>query len=134
MKIEALDYVVLIVHDLDRALAFYHGAMGIPLKHRAERFAQLQTGTTRLGLFTRDAMAETLHQPLKPPNPDAPGFEIGFKVDDVDAAYMELLAAGAGAVTEPETRPWGQRTAYVRDPDGNLVELVTQLRRPGEKA
>ncbi len=130
MKIQALDYVVLIVADLDRALAFYNGTMGIPLKHRAERFAQLQTGATRLGLFTREAMAETLHQPLRPADPAAPGFEIGFKVDDVDAAYAELLAAGASGVTEPETRPWGQRTAYVRDPDGNLVELVTQLRRP----
>jgi len=132
MKVEALDYVVLVVADLERALAFYTQTMGLPLRHRAERFAQLDTGSTRLALFTRDAMAETLHQALRVPAPDAPAFEIGFKVDDVDAAYDELTVAGAEPVTAPETRPWGQRTAYVRDPDGNLIELVTQLRRPGK--
>lgn len=132
MKVKALDYVVLVVADLQRALAFYTQTMGLPLRHRAERFAQLDTGSTRLALFTRDAMAETLHQALHAPAPDAPAFEIGFKVDDVDAAYGELTAAGAEPVTAPETRPWGQRTAYVRDPDGNLIELVTQLRKPGE--
>jgi len=55
---------------------------------------------------------------------DAPGFELGFKVVDVDAAYAELVAAGADAVTSPRDRPWGQRTAYVADPDGHLIELV----------
>jgi catechol 2,3-dioxygenase-like lactoylglutathione lyase family enzyme len=33
-------------------------------------------------------------------------------------------AAGVEAVTPPTDRPWGQRTAYVRDPDGHLVELA----------
>lgn len=130
MHVEALDYVVLIVEDLDRSLAFYHDLMGIPLKHQAPRFAQLQTGTTRLALFTREAMADTLHQPLQAPTADAPAFELGFKVTDVDAAYQELVDEGATPVTAPETRPWGQRTAYVRDPDGHLIELVTQLSRP----
>lgn len=127
MQVKSLDYVVLVVDDLDRALAFYRDTLGLPLKHRAERFAQLETGTTRLALFTRQAMAETLHQELDRPPASAPAFELGFKVEDVDAAYRELTAAGATPVTAPETRPWGQRTAYVRDPEGNLIELVTQL-------
>jgi uncharacterized glyoxalase superfamily protein PhnB len=42
----------------------------------------------------------------------------------VDNAYAELVVSGAAAVTPPADRPWGQRTAYVRDPDGNLIELV----------
>ena len=127
MRVEGLDYVVLLVEDLDRALDFYTGTLGLPLKHRAEEFAQLETGATRLALFTRAAMARTLHQTLDQPAASAPAFEIGFKVDDVDSAYQTLVAAGATAVSTPETRPWGQRTGYVRDPDGNLIELVTPL-------
>ncbi len=130
MQAQALDYIVLVVGDLDRALAFYCDTMGLPLKHRAARFAQLQTGTTRLGLFTREAMAETLGQEIRPPAADAPAFEIGFKFDDVDEAWRTLTAAGAEGVTAPHDRPWGQRTAYIRDPDGNLVELVEQLEKP----
>ena len=51
-------------------------------------------------------------------------FEIGFKVDDVDAVFARLVGGGARPAVEPGTRPWGQRTAYVRDPDGHLVELA----------
>lgn len=131
MRVTSLDYIVLIVEDLDRALGFYCDTLGIALRHRAERFAQLETGTTRLGLFTREAMAKTLDQAITAPGERAPAFELGFKVDDVDAAWEELSAAGAPPVSPPHDQPWGQRTAYVRDPDGNLIELVQQLRRPG---
>jgi hypothetical protein len=31
----------------------------------------------------------------------------------------------------PTTRSWGQRTAYVRDPDGNLIELAQDGVDPG---
>lgn len=134
MKIEALDYVVLIVADLERALGFYRDTLGIALRHRAERFAQLETGATRLGLFTREAMAETLDMDIEPPATRAPAFELGFKLDAIDEAWDTLMAAGAEAVTAPRDRPWGQRTAYVRDPDGNLIELVQQLRRPDPPA
>lgn len=124
VRFEVLDYVVLVVADLDRALAFYAGTLGLPVQHRVERYAQIDAGSTRLSFFTRDAMAETLGTELVPAAPDAPAFELGFKVDDCDAAFAELTGAGAPAVAPPTTRPWGQRTAYVRDPDGNLVELA----------
>jgi lactoylglutathione lyase len=129
MKLEILDYVVLIVSDLDRALHFYTRTLGLELQHRAEKYAQLKAGTTRLSLYARDAMAETLGMRLDVPSPSAPAFELGFKVEDCDAAFAELIAAGAIAVTQPTTRPWGQRTAYARDPDGHLIELAQDLGR-----
>jgi lactoylglutathione lyase len=128
MDLEAPDYVVIVVDDLDRALDFYVGTLGLPLGHRSGPYAQLATGRTRIALYLRSAMAETLGVgELGRPAPDAPGFEIGFKVDDVDAAYAELVDAGAEGVTRPTDRPWGQRTAYLRDPDGHLVELAEQV-------
>ena len=72
-------------------------------------------------------MAKTLGMSLKPPAYDAPGFEIGFKVPDVGVAFAELVERGATPVTAPPARPWGQRTAYVRDPDGHLIELAQDL-------
>jgi catechol 2,3-dioxygenase-like lactoylglutathione lyase family enzyme len=73
-------------------------------------------------------MAKILAMALEPPAASAPGFEIGFKVADVDAAFAELVARGAPPVAPPTDRFWGQRTAYVRDPDGHLVELAQDLR------
>jgi catechol 2,3-dioxygenase-like lactoylglutathione lyase family enzyme len=121
--------VVLVVEDLDRAVGFYCDVLGLPLGHRSGAFAQLATGVTRVALYERPAMASTLGRELEPPSPDAPGFELGFKVDDCAAAYAELVAAGATPAVPPTDRPWGQRTAYVRDPDGHLVELAEDMAR-----
>jgi catechol 2,3-dioxygenase-like lactoylglutathione lyase family enzyme len=130
MKLTAPDYVIVIVGDLDRALDFYTRVLGLTLGHRSGDYAQFQTGTTRVGLYTRAAMEKILHIPLQPPSPQAPGFEIGFKVADVDAAFAELVARGAAPAAPPTDRFWGQRTAYVRDPDGHLIELAQDLRGP----
>ena len=124
MKIVRFDYTVLIVSDLDRALDFYIDILGIPLGHRAGGYAQLRTGPTRLSLYTREAMQETLGHPITAPDPAAPGFEIGFIVDDVDAVYADFVERGAASAVPPTDREWGQRTAYLRDPDGHLVEIV----------
>lgn len=128
MELTAPDYLVLVVTDLDRSLAFYVDLLGLPLGHRSGPYAQLATGTTRLALYERHAMAETLGRPLRAPDPDAPGFELGFKVAGLDAVHAELVAGGAAAVASPTDRPWGQRTSYLRDPDGHLVELVDASR------
>lgn len=128
MELNSPDYVVLIVEDLDRALRFYTEVLGIRLGHRSGDYAQMDTGKTRLGFYTREAMSRTLGMSLKPPDIENPGFEIGFKVEDVDAAFLELIEKGASPAMPPTTRPWGQRTAYVRDPDGHLIELAQDLR------
>jgi lactoylglutathione lyase len=69
-------------------------------------------------------MAATLGFDVEPPAASAPGFELGFKVADVDHEFESLVAVGIEPVTPPTDRPWGQRTAYVRDPDGHLIELA----------
>jgi lactoylglutathione lyase len=129
MRLRLPDYVVLIVDDLDRALEFYVGVLGLDLGHRSGPFAQLATGATRLALYERSSMAMVLGRPLTAPADDAPGFELGFKVADCDSTYRELIGRGAAAAVEPADRPWGQRTAYVRDPAAHHIELAQDLYR-----
>ncbi|MDI3536860.1 MAG: lactoylglutathione lyase [Eubacteriaceae bacterium] len=53
-------------------------------------------------------------------------FEIALSVDDfaaVDQAFEAATRAGAKAVMPPTTEDWGQRTCYVADPEGNLIEI-----------
>ena len=53
-------------------------------------------------------------------------FEIAMKVENfsqVDAVYSEVCAKGANGVMPPTTMSWGQRTCYVADPEGNLIEI-----------
>lgn len=128
MELKSLDYVVLIVDDIDKAQRFYTETLGLPLKHRRGDYAQMALSGTRLALFSRKAMGSVLGDALGPET-SAAKFELGFKVEDCDAAFEELVACGVPAITAPETRSWGQRTAYVADPDGNLIELVQDLER-----
>ena len=51
------------------------------------------------------------------------GFEVWIEAEDVPAALARAVAAGAEPVQEPVVKPWGQTVAYVRDPNGTLIEL-----------
>lgn len=53
-------------------------------------------------------------------------YEIALKVDSfvaVNKTFAEVTARGAVPVMEPETMPWGQRTCYIADPEGNLIKI-----------
>ena len=53
-------------------------------------------------------------------------FEIALYVDtfeEVDKEYGRIIKQGAKSVMEPTTEPWGQRTCYIADPEGNLIEI-----------
>lgn len=57
----------------------------------------------------------------------APSFEIAFTTDDVAAAVVRAVAAGAPLMQPPEQMPWGQTVAYVADLDRFLVEICTPM-------
>jgi predicted enzyme related to lactoylglutathione lyase len=49
-------------------------------------------------------------------------------VDDVDRTTEQLKSRGAQIVVEPMSHPeWGIRTLHLRDPDGNLIEVNSQM-------
>ena len=53
-------------------------------------------------------------------------FEIALYVDtfeEVDIEYDKAIAKGATSILKPTTEPWGQRTCYIADPEGNLIEI-----------
>ncbi|MDE5862205.1 MAG: VOC family protein, partial [Ruminococcus sp.] len=53
-------------------------------------------------------------------------FEIALYVDtfeEVDIEYHKAISKGATSILEPVTEPWGQRTCYIADPEGNLIEI-----------
>ena len=61
--------------------------------------------------------------------------EIALYVDtfeEVDEAYKSVIEKGAVSVLEPVTEPWGQRTCYIADPEGNLIEIGS-FNRPFER-
>lgn len=124
-----LGYVVRFVEALEPAVAFYRDALGQRLTKRTDHWAQFDCGSVRLGLFERATMAQQMG--LAPAALGTPpgGVELAFEVSDCDAAHATALARGARQFSPPQDRPWGERTGYLLDPDGGLVELFTRATR-----
>jgi lactoylglutathione lyase len=57
----------------------------------------------------------------------APRFELFVYVDDVEAQVETFRTAGYAVLQEPATMPWGERQAYVSDPDNNPIALATPI-------
>ncbi|WP_436376802.1 VOC family protein [Cytobacillus sp. BC1816] len=54
-------------------------------------------------------------------------FELGFVTEEVEAAVEKLKAAGVPVLLEPVEKPWGQKVAYVEDPDGHYIEICSPI-------
>ena len=54
------------------------------------------------------------------------GFTLEFRIIDVDAHHERLLARGVEILKPPTTQPWGRRSVWLRDPDGNIVNLYQE--------
>ena len=124
-------YTILYVNDVAGAIDFYERAFGLARGFVADdgTYGELSTGDTTLSFAAHALVGSFLpgtyrrHDPHEPP----PGVEIGLVTDDVNAAWETALAAGATPLAPPVTKPWGQTVAYVRDPEGMLVELCTPV-------
>jgi catechol 2,3-dioxygenase-like lactoylglutathione lyase family enzyme len=53
-----------------------------------------------------------------------------FEVENVDQEYDRLLEMNVPIVKPPTTQPWGLRSVWFRDPDGNIVNFFTAVNRP----
>jgi lactoylglutathione lyase len=119
-------YTILYVRDVAASLGFYERAFAQKRRffHESGQYAELETGATTLAFASHELAAANV------PGLSATSgssFEVCFVTEDVPAAYARALEAGAEGLGEPQTKPWGQQVAYVRDPDGNLVELASPV-------
>ena len=122
-------YTILYVADVAASLDFYERALGQRRRfvHESGQYAELDTGETALALAARELAAANVPGVYRPERRSGaqPTFEVCFVTTDVQGAFDRAITEGADAVTPPQTKPWGQDVAYVRDPDGNLVEIAS---------
>jgi catechol 2,3-dioxygenase-like lactoylglutathione lyase family enzyme len=130
-------HVGVTVADLDRAVDFYRTVLDLSLLDRftvdgeafatgvgvdgaSADFAHLDAGGVRIELVAYDPEGDAVHSGAV----NRPGTaHLGFAVEDVDAVY-ESLPEEVETVSAPQTTASGTRILFVRDPEGNLVELL----------
>jgi methylmalonyl-CoA/ethylmalonyl-CoA epimerase len=116
--LKGIGQILVPVDDVDRAVEFYEGVLGLPLSMRFPGIAFFDAGGVRLYLATV-------------PRPDFQGrATIYFRVDDVSAA-LELLESRGAPVRERPEIVFGDATydlwlAFVTDPDGNQIGLMRE--------
>lgn len=115
--------------DLTRSLSFYRDGLGGELVYRfpdsgTPDFVTLRFGETEMGI---GRMADKPLHGLAQRPASGHRIELCVNVPGVDAAVQKLALSGAAVVMPPADQPWGERAAYVEDPDGNLVLLVAPI-------
>jgi len=106
--------IALFTDDVEATRRFYERFLGTAPDAEWPGGAIYTVGTIKLLVHERaGAMADG------PPNED----HVALGVAALDAACDELRAEGVGFLVEPRDYPWG-RSAYLRDPDGRLLELA----------
>lgn len=122
-----LDGFGLFVEDMATMVRFYRDVLGFEIREdeNATNVYLVKDGTLFM-LYRRkdfESMTHRRYEYLKGANGH---FEIALYVDtfdEVDSEYARIVAAGAQPILPPTTEPWGQRTCYITDPEGNLIEI-----------
>ena len=123
----AFNTVGLFTTDNAKVVAFYRDIFGFHTEwNGTEPNVEMTLGNSRIILFPRDAFEQMTSRPYAYPQGDNGTMEISFDVPsfaDVDKEYERAVSMGAKPIFAPTTEPWGQRTCYVADPEGNLIEI-----------
>ena len=122
-----LDGFGLFVEDMGKMIRFYRDILGFEIKEdeNTSNVYLLKDGTLFLLYGRKDfeKMTNRKYEYLKGVNGH---FELALYVDtyeEVDKEYERVIGMGAKPILEPTTEPWGQRTCYIADPEGNLIEI-----------
>lgn len=122
-----LDGFGLFVSDMGKMIRFYRDVLGFEIREDEDtsNVYLIKDGTLFLlyGRSDFEKMTSRKYEYIKGINGHS---EIALYVDtfeEVDAEYKKAVEKGAVPILEPTTEPWGQRTCYIADPEGNLIEI-----------
>lgn len=121
--------VSLNVEDVAASAGFATTHFGFTEQMSAEGFVSLGHPTAGVNLVFLATGLPTF-KPAEIAGPAGQGLLLAFVVDDLDAHFERIQAAGARVVTPPETEPWGERYCQLADPNGLVWQLVEWVDTP----
>lgn len=128
MAAPQLDNVRLLADDFAATFAFYAEGLGLPVLYGTAEgpYAELSAGTASIGVVARERMPG-----VDPAPPAGDRAVVVLDAEPLDAALAELRGRGLEVGEAQERREWGIRVAYLRDPDGRLLELFEPIQPSG---
>ena len=125
LPIRSLDYTVIFARQMSAMRAFYGTPLGFPL-HRelSTRWVEYRVGSNLLALTERGLIFDDPAPPV-----GVLSLQLAFRVAprEVDACAATLAERGVAIISGPTDQPWGHRTLFFRDPDGNVLEIYADI-------
>ena len=122
--------ITILTDDVAALKQFYGDALGFAIENDSGQYVEFVSEGVRFAVCARSVMAEATGDASFGAATTGHAFELAFPCEgpaEVDAAYARLLEQGATGVKAPADMPWGQRTAFFADPDGNVHEIFAEL-------
>jgi catechol 2,3-dioxygenase-like lactoylglutathione lyase family enzyme len=122
--IRSIDYTVIFVRDMTAMRRFYEEVLGFPLLREFTGWFEYRIGNNTLALARPTRTAKDAPIPT-----GTAALQLAFKVTppEVDACADELVRKGVNLLQPPTNQPFGHRTVFFRDPDGNLLEVYADI-------
>lgn len=117
--------ICLITNDVPRLSRFYMDILGVEGEHNHIHM-ELKAHGTSLAIYSTEGMEEMAPGSMK--GAGYGSFTINFEVEDVDFEYEKISKMGMRIVKQPQTHPWGSRSFWFRDPDGNIVNFFGRVK------
>ncbi len=125
-----LGTIIFYVKNVESTVEFFEKAFGLEraFVDPTGSYGQMDTGSTALGFASIELAKQNLPQGFKEiTRKELPGCEISLTAKDVQKSLDRAVKAGAELVAPPQAKPWGQTVAYVRDGNGILVEIASDM-------
>jgi uncharacterized glyoxalase superfamily protein PhnB len=116
--------ICIITDDVARLRSFYAEALSAEAEGD-DTFTAFRTDGAALSLFSTAGMEEMA--PGSMAQAGVGRYTLEIEVDDVDAEFDRLNKLSCIVVKPPTTQPWGRRSVWVRDPDGNIVNFYANV-------
>ena len=124
MVIEKIHATLLMVRDFEASVKFYRDVLEFKVGDTDTGFMTFDIGDQTLAILDLSLAAKMIsEEAVQPEKEFIPRSLFAIFLDDADAAYEALKARSVHFIKPPTTQPWGQRTAYFTDPDGNIWEI-----------
>lgn len=125
LPLRHLDYTIIYTRDTAAMRAFYGSLLGFPVNRElGPKWIEYRVGSSLLALTERGLLFDD----PSPPH-GALSVQLGFRVapKEVDDCAKLITERGITIIGAPTDQPWGHRTLFFRDPDGNMLEIYAEI-------